>query len=346
MQLFLSVGICCCENPQSWVGSPLVWCRRDIPLFWVAPRQGAQAWTCDKTQYVLPDPFSANQKNGLGGERVTKMRGRGGGGWRRNNLVVSTLCFSLEIQFRLVMFVSLGYLDCWRRDYKINSETTGTIHETAAMTTVGYFPRATWEMQRKTLYCTAKYRRMLLWDWSHNSLPRSCNHILPFTYFYYTRYRFDYSVSKYPISLKLMNMTCLEIWRTNRLNIIHIKLIKRRKIIYILITEFQSSRRQLENWSLMSIDWESRLKRELSLKTGRGMTFIAGSLNLKATNLVGRNPLFTVHQLVLSTWGFCCCSEEIHVDGIKSCLYPGKHEKSHITLVKQTHTMVILKITR
>lgn len=76
------------------------------------------------------------------------------------------------------------------------------------------------------------------------------------------------------------------------------------------------------------------------------MTFITGSLNLKATNLVGRNPLSTVHQLMTSTWGFHSCSKEIHIDGTKSYLYPGKHEKSHITLVRQTHTVVILKITR
>lgn len=76
------------------------------------------------------------------------------------------------------------------------------------------------------------------------------------------------------------------------------------------------------------------------------MTFITGSLNLKATNLVGRNPLSTVHQLVLSTWEFHSCSGEIHIDGTKGCLHPSKHEKSHITLVRQTHTVVILKITR
>lgn len=76
------------------------------------------------------------------------------------------------------------------------------------------------------------------------------------------------------------------------------------------------------------------------------MTFITGSLNLKATNLVGRNPLSTVHQLMPSTSGLCSCSEEIHIEGTKNCFYPGKHEKSHITLVRQTHTMVVLKITR
>lgn len=85
------------------------------------------------------------------------------------------------------MFISLGYLDCWRRDYTINSGTTGTIHEAAAMTTVGYFSMAAWEMQRETLHFTAKSRRTLLWDWSHDSSPRSYNHILPFTYSYYTR---------------------------------------------------------------------------------------------------------------------------------------------------------------
>lgn len=76
------------------------------------------------------------------------------------------------------------------------------------------------------------------------------------------------------------------------------------------------------------------------------MTFITGSLNLKATNLVGRNPLSTVHQLMPSTWGFHSSSEEIHIDGTKGCLHPGKYEKSHITLVRQTHTVVILKIAR
>lgn len=86
------------------------------------------------------------------------------------------------------------------------------------------------------------------------------------------------------------------------------------------------------------------MKRGLSLKTGHGMTFITGSLNLKATNLVGRNPLFTVHQLMLSTWGFHSCSEEIHTGRTKSCSYPGKHEKSHITSVRQTHTTVTLKL--
>lgn len=76
------------------------------------------------------------------------------------------------------------------------------------------------------------------------------------------------------------------------------------------------------------------------------MTFITSCLNLKATNLVGRNPLSTVHQLVPSTWGFRSCSKGIHIDGTKSYLYPSKHEKSHIILVRQTHTLVILKITR
>lgn len=65
-------------------------------------------------------------------------------------------------KFRLVMFIYLGYPDCWRRDYKINSEITGTIREKPVMTTVGYFPRAAWEMQMKTLHCTAKSRRTLL----------------------------------------------------------------------------------------------------------------------------------------------------------------------------------------
>lgn len=88
---------------------------------------------------------------------LAKMRDRGEG--ERNSggekkLPVSTLCFPLEIQTCCVCLPRLPWL--WGRDYEINNGTTGTIHETAAMTTVGSFPRAPWETQRKTLHCTAK----------------------------------------------------------------------------------------------------------------------------------------------------------------------------------------------
>lgn len=50
------------------------------------------------------------------------------------------------------------------------------------------------------------------------------------------------------------------------------------------------------------------------------MTFITCTLNLKATDLVEKNPLATVHQPLLGTWGFHGCSEEIHIDPDKELL--------------------------
>lgn len=165
---------------------------------------------------------------------------------------------------------------------------------------------------------------MFLWDWSHDNSPQSHNHILPFTYSYYTAVWIWLFCQQIPYILEMDEYDMFgNMENANRLNIIHIKLIKRakkKKKIYILNTEFSSARRQQGNWSLTSTRWESRLKRELSSKTGRGMTFITYSLNLKAINLVGRNPLATAHQPLPGTRGFPSCSEEIHIDQDKELL--------------------------
>lgn len=111
LNVAISVGLRCCENSQSAVEASLLWCRMAIPMFWVAPGQGAQAWAHHRDPACVADHFLLADR--LGGERISWNDRQGrqqGEQWRRNKLPVSTLCFSLEIQTCCVCFPRLPWL--------------------------------------------------------------------------------------------------------------------------------------------------------------------------------------------------------------------------------------------